>query len=161
MKFRKTLLVLLLPLAASIRAAPPPDLTPESVLADQVRAIVDSRAPQKSKEKAIASAVRFAVLAAIADAKDQAGILKIALRYAATAAEAVPAFADTIAQAVSAIPAVAAIEGASAQIQATVAAVVKDAGIPGTAPASTSPAKLPPNAEYGGDVGDVIVSPSS
>jgi hypothetical protein len=159
MNFRKTLLILLIPFATALRAAN--DLTPESVLSDQVKAIVDSRSPYKAKEKAIASAVKFAVLAAIADAKDQANTLKIALRYAATAAQAVPDFADTIIEAVISIPAIAAIDGAAEQIQSTVTLVAKQATVPGTPPGSPANAKPPPTAEYGGNIGDVIVSPSS
>ena len=159
MIFRKTLLILLISFATALRAAS--DMTPESVLSDQVKAIVDSRSPYKAKEKAIASAVRFAVLAAIADAKDQANVLKIALRYAATAAQAVPGFADTIIEAVTSIPAIAAIDGAADQIQSTVTVVAKEATVPGTSPSSPTNSKPPPNAEYGGNIGDVIVSPSS
>jgi hypothetical protein len=149
MNFRKTLLILLIPFATALRAAN--DLTPESVLSDQVKAIVDSRSPYKAKEKAIA----------IADAKDQANTLKIALRYAATAAQAVPDFADTIIEAVISIPAIAAIDGAAEQIQSTVTLVAKQATVPGTPPGSPANAKPPPTAEYGGNIGDVIVSPSS
>jgi len=159
MRLRKALLILLIPFSTALRAASDP--TPEAVLSDQVKAIVDSRSPYKAKEKAIASAVRFAVLAAIADAKDQANMLKIALRYVATAAQAVPGFADTIIEAVTSIPAIAAIDGAAEQIQSTVTVIAKEAMVPGTAPGSPANSKPPPSAEYGGNIGDVIVSPST
>jgi hypothetical protein len=158
---RLTLLFLLfLPLATGFSDPAGPDVRPESILADQVRSIVSSRVPTKEKDKAIASAVKFAILAATENIKDPAEALKVALSFAIAAAKAAPGYTDAIMDAVSTIPAVAGVEGSLAIIQNAVDSAAK-AAVESGVPLSRTTSKAPLGTEFGGDTTDVIVSPST
>src|SRR5450432_4501546 len=112
MKLFRSLVLLLVPIAMAFGADGPRDVTPQSVLADQVKAIASSRTSTKEKQKSIASAVKFAVLAATADLKDVAQVVKVALEFTTAAANAAPEFVDAIVSGVAAIPGIADIDGA-------------------------------------------------
>jgi hypothetical protein len=154
------LALLFLPIAIGFGASGGPDVRPESILADQVRSIVSSRVPNREKDKAIANAVKFAILAATEDTKDPADALKVALSFAIAAAKAAPGYTDAIMDAVSTLPVVASVEGSLAIIQNAVDSAAKAAVDFGVS-ASRSTSKAPLGAEFGGNTTDVIVSPST
>jgi polysaccharide biosynthesis protein VpsM len=96
-------------------------------LAAQVSEIANSPMISRTKkEKRISTVVRVAVVAATAYKQDAGEILGIALELSAAAAKAAPSFADPIAKAVSFVPAVAQIDGATGQIRSAVFAAAKE-----------------------------------
>ena len=107
------------------------------------------------------SAIPSAVLAATADIKDPAQVLKIALGFATAAAKAAPAYVDAIVGAVSAIPGITDIEGALTEIQTAVSQAAKNASDSDADTARPQNQRPPSSPEFGGDTGDVVVSPSS
>jgi hypothetical protein len=149
---------------ASAPSAPPSadetSLTPESVLASQVSEIAAATTMTRAtKEKLIASAVRLAINAAIQGIKDPARVLDLAVQLAGAAAEAAPAFADTVMSASTSVPGVARVDGAVAALQAAV-----DTGATSSSPSSggsTSTARSSaPSAQFGGNTGGFAQSPS-
>jgi hypothetical protein len=160
MKLFRSLVLLLVPLAMAFGADGPRDVTPQSVLADQVKAIASSRTSTKEKQKSISSAVKFAVLAATADLKDAAQVVKVALEFTTAAANAAPEFVDAIVSGVAAIPGIADIDGALPQIQTVVTETAKNALDSGGATTPSSTSKTTANPDFGGSTGDVIVSPT-
>lgn len=161
MRLFRILIVLLLPGALVLGAEVPRDVTPESVLADQVRAIASSRGSTKEKQRAIASAVKFAILAATADLKDPAQILEEALLFSNAAAKAAPGFVDAIISGASSIPAIEDIDGAIPELQTEVAETAKDSSGEGGDTGQPSSPRPGTNSGFGGSTGDVIVSPTT
>ena len=158
-------------LAFSAQSAPAPasqpgapeqaELTPQAILAAQVSEIAsDTTMSRAAQEKLIASAVRLAIATAIEGIKDRAQALKIAVQLTTAAAKAAPRFGETIMLTASSIPALAGIDGALGQIQAAVLSGIKATGSDGLnlAPPGGSPPA--PSPEFGGNSGDVKVSPS-
>ncbi len=135
--------------------------TPATILASQVGEIASSSSlSRKTKEERITSAVRLAVIAATADVKDPEQALTIALGLATAAAKAAPDFATVIRDAILSIPSIAAIDGALAQLQkAVLDGVTAAANERHEANAASSPPRPPPNPEFGGSTGQVVVSP--
>jgi hypothetical protein len=138
MKTCLSLLLILLPIATSHAA----DNGPSSGHHDQAAASKSAKAlagqishithsptlTLKEKDDQISAAVRDAVSAAIAILTDQADILKAAEELTTAAAQAAPDFTHAILAGVSTIPAIAAISGASGQMQtAVVGAATKSA----------------------------------
>jgi hypothetical protein len=164
MKILRALVLLLLPIAVVFGAEGPKNVTPESVLGDQVKAIASSRVSTKEKQRAIASAVKFAVAAATENLTDQVQILKITLKFTMAAAKSAPDFVDAIVAGIAGVPEVSGIEGAVAAIQESTAETAKasiDSGDSGANPVKTTPAAPASNSEFGGNTGDVIVSPTT
>ncbi len=123
------------------------EASPETVLAAKVREIAGSATLSRDEQgKAVAVAVRAAIGAAIEGISSDDQIVAVALRFAAKAAAAAPQFSPVIVRVVSEIPAIAKVKGAVDKIAAAVRAAVKSA--------------RPGNPEFGGDLDDVVVSPS-
>ena len=135
--------------------------TPATILAAQVKEIASSATTsRREKAKLIANAVRLAITTAMEGVKDPVARLRVALDLATAAAKAAPHFAVTITNAVSAIPALAGIEGALAQIQAAVRAGVEATTEADVANPSGNP-RPPANPDFGGpNRGETVVSPS-
>ncbi len=137
MKPNLAVLLLLLPLGASLNAkdtlSHQPEATelneaqsPAAILAAQVQDIAaSSTISRKSQAKLITNAIRRAITAATEGIKDPAQRLQIALELTTAAAKAAPHFAATITRAVTGLPALAKIEGALEQIQAAVKAGIE------------------------------------
>ncbi len=134
MKPNLTLLLLLLPLTAGLRANDTGHAANQHVatehneaptladtLATQVQDIATSSTmSRKSQARLITNAVRLAITTAIEGIKDPEARLKLALELTTAATSAAPQFAATITGAVSGIPAIARIEGALDQIKEAV-----------------------------------------
>jgi hypothetical protein len=164
MKILRALAFLLLPMAVVFGAEGPKDVTPESVLADQVKAVASSRVSTKEKQRAIASAVKFAVAAATENLTDPVQILKITLKFTGAAAKAAPDFVDAIVAGIAGVQGISDIDGAVAAIQAATAETAKasiDSGDGVTTPTKSAPSTPASSPEFGGSTGDVIVSPTT
>jgi hypothetical protein len=156
MKARLTLFLFLLPVAAACAADQTGQPAPAATFPAQVSEIANAPIlPLKEKEERISSAVQVAVTSAIAELKDPAEILQVALKFARAAATAAPQFTDAITRAFSAIPSITAIDGAANQIQAAVVDAATKAAA--TAFLSHRP-KAPQNPEFGGNTADTVVS---
>jgi hypothetical protein len=156
MKARHTLFLFLLPVAAAYAADQTDQPAPAATFPAQVSEIANSPAmPLKEKAEQISNVVQIAVTGAIAGLKDPAEILQVALKLATVAATAAPPFTDAITRAISAIPSIAAIDGAADQIQAAVVDAATKAAA--TAFLSHRP-KAPKNPEFGGNTADTVVS---
>ena len=163
-------LILFAACSASLRAGdvPPPEShpretakneapTPASLLAEQVRQIAATPdMSDKTKAKLIAKAVEVAVSNALAGVKDPADALRLARDLAAAAAKAAPRFAETITRAVMSNPTIADVDGALAQVQSAVHAAVQARN----SPSRSDSDHANPHADFGGNNGDHIVSPS-
>jgi len=152
--------------AGEIPNAQPPETeqsgnpTPESVLAKQVSEIASSTTlSRREKTRQIANAVRLAVIATTAGVQEADQMLKIAISLATAAAEAAPNFAEVILNTVLSIPSISGIAGAPTKLQAAVsaAAAAADHGGNGT---SFTQQHQSQDREFGGGLGDVVVSPS-
>ena len=131
--------------------------TPASLLAVQVKEIATTPDMSgKTKAKLIASAVQLAVSNALAGITDPAEALQLAAELAGAAAKAAPRFADTITRAVMSNPVIAGIAGALAEVQAAVHAAVEATNLA----ARPALGRVPAHADFGGNSGDIIVSPS-
>jgi hypothetical protein len=161
MSIRRLLLFLFVPVTFAFGADGSHDTSPYSVLADQVRAISSSRSSDRAKHKAIASAVRFAILAATEDVRNPAQVLKIALEFATAAGKASPGYADAVVEGASGIPALAELDGSAAMLQAAVTDAAKAASESDIETSHGQNPRPPENPEFGGSTGDVIVSPST
>ena len=131
MKPNLPVLILLLPLAASLNAnaadhadkqhgssEQSQSLSPAAILSDQVQDIAASSAlSPKSKSKLIANAVRTAINSVTAGIHDPAKRLELALELTTAAAKAAPQFATTITNAVANISSIAKIDGALDEIR--------------------------------------------
>ena len=129
MKTCLALLLVLLPVAAihaaendipfenHDKAAPTPAMTLAAQVGDLARS---PTLTLKEKNDQILAAVQNAVLAATAHLTDPAEILNVTLDLTTAAAKSAPQFTHAIIDAVSAISAIAAIDGAINQIQAAV-----------------------------------------
>lgn len=156
MKVRLALFLFLLPIAATHAADQTGQPTPAAAFSAQVSEIASAQAmPPKEKAERISTAVQVAVTGAIAGLKDPAEILQVTLKLATVAATAAPQFTDVIARAISAIPSIAAINGAAEQIQAAVVDAATKAAT--TAFLSHRP-RAPKNPEFGGNTADTVVS---
>ena len=148
-------LILFAACSASLRAGdvPPPEShpretakneapTPASLLAEQVRQIAATPdMSDKTKAKLIAKAVEVAVSNALAGVKDPADALRPARDLAAAAAKAAPRFAETITRA--------ALTSAGVPVAEFESAVHR-----------SDSDHANPHADFGGNNGDHIVSPS-
>ncbi|RFC49777.1 MAG: hypothetical protein DUW69_000878 [Verrucomicrobia bacterium] len=166
------LLLLLSSLALSLHAAEAPSgedhpsdpshngtPTPASQLADQVKQITaDPDIPDKTKAKLIAAAVQQAISNAIAGTTEPAEILQLTVKLTSIATQAAPRFAAAILQAVTTLPAIAAIAGVQAVIEATVHQAVQFSTQADKPDSANTP--QPKHSEFGGNKSDVIVSPS-
>jgi hypothetical protein len=164
MKIFRAIVLLFIPLAAVFGADSPKDVTPESVLADQVKAVASSRVPTKEKQRAIASAVRFAVAAATEGITDQVQILKITLKFTTAAAKAAPDFVDAIVSGISGIQGISDIDGAVAAIRESTVQTAKDSIDPDSGAGDSvksAPSSSTTNSGFGGNTGDVVVSPTT
>jgi hypothetical protein len=150
-----------MPTALVLGTEGPSDISPESVLADQVLAIASSRNSTPSKQKAIASAVKFAVLAATADIKDPEHVLKLVMEFTIAAAKAAPGYVDAIMEGISTVPGIADIDGLLPQIQAAVSEAAKSAVQADSDANKTQNLRPPSNPEFGGNTGDAVISPST
>jgi hypothetical protein len=138
----------------SVKADAP---SPAALLAEQVKQIAATPdMSEKTKAKLISSAVQAVIAKAIAGIQDPAEILNVAAELAGAAAKAAPHFATAITQAVMANPAVAGIDGALAQVQSSVQAAVQSSAFAARPNAGRTNAR----ADFGGNSGDIIVSPS-
>jgi len=168
MKARLAFCLILLPIAAFSAAenTPPGNQgaaageSPRPVslreFALEIRAIAGSRETTlKDKQDRISAALQSAVLGAISSLKDPVAILKTALQFGRIAAQAAPQFAEIITQTLSGIPAIAAIEGAPAQIQA---AVLEAATRAAEVEFSSDRSRFTHDPEFGGHTGDTVVS---
>jgi hypothetical protein len=151
--------------SAGLRAAdaPTPDptrneaATPASQLAAQVKEIAATPdMSDKTKAKLIASAVQVAINNAVAGITEPAEALQLATELAGAAAKAAPHFAESITHAVMSNPSIAGIDGALAAVQAAVHAAVQEANLAGR----PGLGRVPAHSDFGGNNGDIIVSPS-
>ncbi len=98
-------------------------------LAAQVREIAHSKTISRTKkEKRISTAVRVAVVAATAYKQNPGEVLQIGIALASAAAQAAPSFADAIINATVFAPAIARIDGATAQIRTAAFSAAKGPG---------------------------------
>lgn len=131
--------------------------TPASLLAEQVKQIAATPdMAAKTKAKLISNAVQLAVNQALAGIDDPAEQLNLAEELAAAAAKAAPQFSDSITQAVMGNSAIARIDGALTALQASVQGAAREAGLTGRGAAIPSTAR----SDFGGNIGDKVVSPS-
>jgi hypothetical protein len=161
MRLLRLLLVLLVPAALVFAEDAATGITPESVLSDQVKAIASSRNSIPAKQKAIASAVKFAVLAATADVKDPEHLLKLVMEFTIAAAKAAPGFVDAIMDGISTVPGIADVDGLIPQIQAAVSEAAKTAAEAENDASKPQDQRPPSNPEFGGSTGDAVISPST
>jgi hypothetical protein len=175
MKFRLPVLLFLLPATLALRAEDRHQgedhhpVTPQSILADQVKAIAGSNLSPSAKDKAIASAVRFALLAATNKVTDPDKLLAIAISFSDAAAAVAPDFSGAILDGVASVPAIADVQGALAAIQTAVTDTAKAAIAAGVGSGEGGQGKQGGNQgqgehggdhDFGGDDRDVVVSPS-
>ena len=173
MKQKLVLLLLLLPLSASlatVSAAPntpetkeqSEELSPAAILAAQVKDIAASDTlSREAQAKQISSAVRLSIIASTEGINSPEDRLKIAAELATAATKAAPHFAATITSAVADIPFIAKIDGALEQIQAAVSTAIESAEETSIANPAVNPPR-PANPEFGGpNKGETIVSPAS
>lgn len=173
MKSNLVLLFLLLQLSSGLAATNPistqPDtteqkeeLSPATILAGQVQEIASSTTlSRKDQARMITKAVRLAVMSATEGIKAPAERLKLAAQFATAAAKSAPHFAATITSAISEIPSIAEIDGASEQIAAAVSVGVESTEETAIANPAINPPRPPANPDFGGpNGGETIVSPS-
>jgi hypothetical protein len=174
MKFRLSVLLLFLTASLGFGADDRHPITPQSILADQVKAIAASNLSPSAKEKAIASAVRFALLAATNKVTDPDKLVAIAVSFSDAAAAVAPDYSGAILDGVASVPAIADVQGALASIQTAVTDTAKAAiaaGVGSGQGGQGSQGNKGGNPyqggngnagghDFGGGYGDVVVSPS-
>jgi hypothetical protein len=139
--------------------APAP--SPESTLAARVKEIAATPGlSRKEKSRRIAAAVREAVIDATKNLTNPDEVLSVATDLATAAAQAVPNFAGAIRDAVVNIPAIANINGAVAKLQTAITTAAAAATADNRTGGTSNGQKPGQNSEFGGNSGDVVVSPS-
>ncbi|MEJ1972680.1 MAG: hypothetical protein WDM96_09545 [Lacunisphaera sp.] len=181
MKTKPALFLLALPLGATLSAqnagpaaapttqtAPGNQVTPGSILAAQIQAIIDTKdLSEESKGRQIAAAIRLAMTTALKNVTDPQEASRVVLELTQAATVAAPKFGDLIFSTVTVtardIPVLAAQPGLAENVRAVVADTVRETAA--AAPAAgadanqgDSPKDAPP--EFHGSKDDVIVSPS-
>lgn len=184
-KTKPALLLLALPLGATLSAqnagptaapttqsAPGRQVTPGSILAAQIQAIVDTKdLSDESKQRQIAAAIRLAIVTGLTNVDDPTAAAHLVIELTRAATQAAPAYAELIFSTVSTsardIPLLAGMAGLTEAVRDVVAETVRTAAIaagasaPEAAGAETEGATTPSAPEYTGHVDDVIVSPSA
>jgi hypothetical protein len=146
MKAKPALFLLALPLSTALAAennhsdshrepqvAHSNKVTPGSILAAQIQAIVETRdLSDESKSRQIAAAIRLAITTTLKNVTDPREATRAVLELTQAATEAAPKFADLIFRTVTTtardIPVLAAQPGLAETIRAAVSDAVRDAG---------------------------------